>query len=385
MEKTKKHIILIAGESSGDLHAAALVAELSQMNPNLSFSGLGGPKMKAQGVKLYDDLTRMAVVGFVEVIKNYKEFKKLFDMILEKIETTKPDAVVLIDYPGFNLRLAKKIKKLKNCSPKIIYYISPQVWAWKKNRVFTIQKVVDEMLVFFPFEKEFYAKYGINVHCVGHPLVDIVHVKKYKTELLTDNKLKDYCTTIGLLPGSRVKEVENLLPIMIQAAEILQKKHPMIQFLILKAPSINSLLVRRLLHAKNLNVRIIEKNPYDVINACDACIIASGTATLETAILEKPMVIVYKTAILTYLLAKFFIKIKLIGLVNIVAGKKVVEECVQFNANAKNIAQKIQLLITDDEAADQLKSELKKVKILLGEPNAAKRAAEIICTTIQTS
>ncbi|MFC1510095.1 lipid-A-disaccharide synthase [Candidatus Omnitrophota bacterium] len=381
MGQTKKHIILIAGESSGDLHAAELVKEITLLNSDISFSGLGGPKMAEQGVTLYHDLTQMAVVGFVEVIRHYKEIKKLFDLILNKIESTKPDAVILIDYPGFNLRLAKKIKELK-INTKIIYYISPQVWAWKKKRVFTIQKLVDEMLVFFPFEKDFYARYGINVHCVGHPLVDIVRVRENKKDTLERHKLKDYCTTIGLLPGSRIKEVETLLPIMLRSAAILQKKHPMIQFLILKAPSIDPMLIKRLLHTTQLNAKIIEQNPYDCINACDACIVASGTATLETAILQKPMVIVYKTALLTWILAKFFIKIKCIGLVNIVAGKKIVDECVQFDANGKNIAHKIQKLIKDDEASNDVKSELKKVKSLLGEPGAAKRAAEITCQSI---
>jgi len=202
MGATQKHIILIAGEASGDMHAARLVDALRQLDPSLTFSGLGGQNMLTSGVRIHHDLTKLAVVGFIEVFRHYSELRKIFRMILKKIRDLKPLAVILVDYPGFNLRLAKKIKKMNT---KVIYYISPQVWAWKENRVHEIKKNVDAMLVLFQFEKKFYGKYGVNVHFVGHPLIDTVVPQISKDKFLHSHGLKDYQLTIGLLPGSREK------------------------------------------------------------------------------------------------------------------------------------------------------------------------------------
>ena len=270
-----KHIVLVAGEASGDLHGAHLVEALKQSNKKLTFSGIGGPKMKQAGVNIHNDMTKTAVMGFTEVLRHYPYLKKIFNMIVTKIEALKPAALVLIDYPGFNLRLAKKIKSIKRLKDtKIIYFISPQVWAWKKNRVYTIKKCVDEMLVLFPFEKEFYKKFNYDVHCVGHPLSDIVTVTKNKPAFLNKHHLRDYCTTIGILPGSRIREIETLLCPMLDAAEIIAKARPMTQFLIPKAPSIDGALIDRYLHGRKLNINVIENETYDTINACDCCMVA---------------------------------------------------------------------------------------------------------------
>ncbi len=378
MGSPPKHLILVAGEASGDLHAAHLVAALHRLDPSITFSGLGGPKMRAAGVHLYHDLTKWAVVGFWEVLKHYRKIRKAFYLILQKIDEQKVDAVILVDYPGFNLRLARELKK-RNI--KIIYYISPQVWAWKEKRVHFIKKNVDKMMVLFQFEKDFYARFGIPVDFVGHPLVDTVRAHTSRNDFLNAKNLAADRLTIGLLPGSREKEIETLLPIMIGAAKKLHEEFSRTQFLVLKAPTIAKSSIKKYVRETGLNIRVVEDNVYDGINASDLCLVASGTATLETAILEKPMVIIYKTSLLTWALAKMFVKIKHIGLVNIVAGELVAPECVQFQATSQHIAEALKKIITDEPRIADMKTKLRAVKASLGTGGASDRAAKKILET----
>ncbi len=359
--------------------------------------------MKKSGVNLYADLTQLALVGFFEVLKHYSEIKRLFNLILDKAIIHKPDAFILVDYPGFNLRLAKKIKAL---NIPVIYYISPQIWAWKKNRVYTVKKYVDKMLVLFQFEKYFYARYGVDASFVGHPLIDQVKPSQSKEKILRSQKLQEYKLTIGLLPGSRNNEVNSLLPIMLKTAEILHEKYPSIQFLVVQAPTINKALISKHItkflleheaafnkkehrsdkeNSKDFNwiktyfpISIIENDHYNGINACDLCIVASGTATLETAVLQKPMVVVYKTSLLTWLLAKLFVKISNIGLVNVVAGKKIVPECVQFQANPSKIAREMIKIFTDEIRIADIKSNLHLVRESLAVGGASQKTAQEI-------
>ena len=379
-EQKNKKIFIIAGEASGDLHAAKLVEELQALDPNISFYGLGGANMRNVGVDLYMDLTEIAVVGFFEVLKNYNTFKRAFDLVLKKIKLEKPDAVVLVDYPGFNLRLAKKIKKL---GIKVIYYISPQVWAWKKNRIKLIKKYVDKMLVIFKFEKDFYKLNNVDCDFVGHPLIDSINTKISKDDFLNQHELDEYKLTIGILPGSREKEVSLLLPVMLSAANIIKDDFPMTQFIILKAECIEKDLIKEYSTNNKLNIKIIENQHYDAINSCDLCMVASGTATLETAILQKPMVVTYKTSFLTWILAKLFVKIPNIGLVNIVANKKIMPECIQFDASGENIANELKKIFTDDMKLEELKEELLKVKQTLDLGGASKNAANKILEVIK--
>ena len=328
--------------------------------------------MKASGVEIYLDLASHAVVGFWEVLTHYPEIRRAFELVLEKIDAIKPKAVILVDFPGFNLRLARELKKR---GIRVIYYISPQVWAWKEERVHFIKKHVDKMLVLFKFEKEFYAKYGIDVEFVGHPLVDSLNITCPKDIFLENYSLPAEHLTIGLLPGSRVKEIETLLPIMVNAAEILHRTIHPIQFLIMKAPTIKMPQIEFHLRDSPITHRIVEENIYDGINACDFCLVASGTATLETALLQRPMVVIYKTHLLTWLMAKCFVKISDIGLVNIVAGRRIVPECVQFQATGQTIADEAQKILSDEFTVTRLKKELKSVKNALGESGASHRAA----------
>lgn len=383
--RNNNNIVIIAGEASGDQHAAALVKELQKQNPYLIFSGLGGQKLIDCNVDIYFDLTKIAVVGFIEVLKHYFTFRKVFYLILKRIKKIKPSAIILVDYPGFNLRLAKEIKKLKLENTKIIYYISPQVWAWKENRVFSIKKYIDKMLVVFDFEKDFYAKFNYDADFVGHPLIDNLDIKTSRTEILESYGLAEFKFTIGLLSGSREKEVKQLLPIMIKTANIIHKFHPTFQFTVIKAPTINKSLLENIVNEfadNTLKIKIINERSIDAINATDFCIVASGTATLETAILAKPMVIIYKTSPITYLLAKLFVKIKFIGLVNIIANKQIVPELIQNQANPKNLSQTIENIINDDDLMDETKHELFKIKKKLGLGGASFNAAKIILETI---
>ncbi len=380
MEKQSDHIVVIAGEDSGDLHGALLVDALKQLNPNLTFSGLGGPKMRESGVEIHYDLTKLAVVGFVEVLKHYGEFRKIFYMILEKIRQKKPVAVILIDYPGFNLRLAKQLKELDT---KVIYYISPQVWAWKKKRVFFIKEYIDRMLVLFDFEKEFYARYDYDVDFVGHPLVDTVETSMTKTEATQLFALQQEKITLGLLPGSRQKEIERCLPVMLETAERLHADYPMLQFVILKAPSIERSTIEDMTRNIPIHFNIIEDHIYDGINVCDICLVTSGTATLETAILGKPMVVMYKTSWSTWALAKLVVKIPHISLVNVVAQKEVVPEFIQHDANPKDLADALQAIFTNEIRIAEMKRELKAMTESLGTSPATLKAAEAIFKTIQ--
>jgi len=375
MEKEETQIIIIAGEASGDRHAAHLVDELKVRRPDIKFSGLGGEKMRSSGVAIYHDLTRLAVIGFWEVAKHYTALKRIFDDILKKIDEIKPACVILVDYPGFNLRLAKKLKKH---GVRVFYYISPQVWAWKENRVHQVKKYVERMFVIFKFEKDFYARHGIDVSFVGHPLLDTLKVDCPKDEFLKKHGLKDFQLTIGLLPGSREKEITRILPVMLKAAAILKEKYPMLQFLIVKAPTIEHDMLTTHVNVEKLGIRLIDGDTTNAIHACDLCIVASGTATLETALLQKPMVIVYKTSWITWAIAKLFVKIPDIGLVNVVAGKRIVPECVQHKANAKAIAVELESIFKDETKIAAIKSELAQLKRNLDLGGASGRAADEI-------
>lgn len=370
-----KHLMIVAGEVSGDHHASCLIAELKKLDPSLSFSGIGGTKMKNAGVAIDDDLTRFAVVGFFEVLKHYGEFRRCFNAFLQNAAKRQPSAVILVDYPGFNLRLAARLKKM---GIKVIYYISPQIWAWKENRVNLIKKNIDKMLVLFDFEKAFYAKHGLSVDFVGHPLADEINLTKNREQMLLSAGLSPDKFTIGLLPGSRQKEIESLLPPMLDAAEIMQKEDSRFQFLILKAPNLDKKLFENLLSKQTCAAKVLDGHFYEGLNACDVCVVASGTATLQTALLLKPMVIVYKTSFLTYFLAKALIKIPYIGLVNVVAGKKIVPECLQSDANGKTITHELKKIYQNPSEFDRVREELQKVKTSLGESGASKRAANSI-------
>jgi len=377
MGTPSKHIVIIAGEASGDMRAAGLASALKKIDPSLHLTGIGGPFMRQAGVECFTDINELAVIGITDVLKNFGRIKKVFEQTLKEIDAKPPACVVLVDYPGFNLRLAAEIKKR---GIKVIYYVSPQVWAWREKRILKIKNLVDRMMVLFPFEKELYKKYGVDVDYVGHPLVDEIKVHKKQTELLKTIGFSASKTTIGLMPGSRFKEVDRHLGMMLEAAEILYKQNHERQFILLKAPSVSLESIKAKLYThKHLPLKIYDGEVYDGINAMDGIIVASGTATLECALLKKPMVIIYKTSWLTYSIAKALIKIPYIGLVNIVAGKKIVEELIQNDANGINIANALEGALHNPQVIE----ELTIVKTSLGEPGASQRAAQVVLNTIK--
>lgn len=380
MEKNK-NIFIIAGEASGDLHGAHLVNALKKIDSNLNFNGAGGHLMKKAGVNLYYNLADISVVGFWEVIKNLKKFKAVFKLLCKKLDELNPDAVILIDYPGFNLRFAEEVKKR---NVKLIYYISPQVWAWGKKRIELIKKCVDKMLVIFKFEEELYKSCGVNATFIGHPLLDIVKPSSEKAKIFKELDLSPEKKTIALLPGSRESEVKRHLPLMLETAKIIQEKLPQAQFILSRFPT----LCKNLFHSyithytcladrQALNIKQLD-NSYDCISAADFVLVASGTATLETAILEKPMAIIYKTSFLTWLIAKSQIKIPYIGLVNVVLGKKAVPEFIQYGTRPKEIAKATIDLLNDQKKLDDIKNSFLELKEILGKGGASENAARII-------
>lgn len=375
-----RHIMIIAGELSGDIHGADLVRELRHRDPNLAFSGLGGPHMAAQGVSLYADMTQLAVIGFVEIFRHFFQIKHLFDYVLRQCRERRPAAVILIDYPGFNLRLAKALR----CRGiKVIYYIAPKAWAWKERRVEMIKKYVDRLLIIFAFEKPFYAKHGYAADFVGNPLLDQIHVTSSRHDFLQANGLNPNAPTIGLIPGSRRNEIRTLLPIMLAAAQIIRNRIPQAQFLISQAPHLNESLRAQFRHDLSIPSAVIKDDFHNCIHACDICLITSGTATLETAILKKPMVIIYKTAWLTALLARLLLKIRWVGLPNIIAGKTIVPECIQDNATPEKIARTLLAVYEDPFKMETTINALNDVTRALGQPGAAGRAADIILNDIR--
>ncbi|MFN7170998.1 MAG: lipid-A-disaccharide synthase [Candidatus Omnitrophota bacterium] len=370
----EKTIFIVAGETSGDLHGYLLVKALKKLNPQIKFCGAGGYLMEKEGIEIYHNLLELAVVGFWEVVKNLRKFRQIFKFLVKKIEEVKPDLVILIDFPGFNLRFAKEVKKRKI---KLVYYISPQVWAWGKNRIKLIKKFVDKVIVIFKFEEDLYKSYGIDAVFVGHPLLDIVKPSDKKNRLLGKYKIDSLKRIISLLPGSREIEVKRHLPILLKTAKLISQEIPDIQFIISQSPNLPENLFSHCLKHYPYNITII-KNSYDCIELADFVLVSSGTATLETAILGKPMAIIYKTSFLTWLIIKPQIKIPYIGLANIVAEEKIVPEFVQYGAKPKKISQKVIELLNNPGEIKKTREKLEMVRNRLGTSGAVERAAQII-------
>ena len=369
MKAKNKSIFIVAGEPSGDLHASNLAHSIKQLSPDIKLYGMGGKKMRAAGVKIIQDITSFAVIGFTEVFKNLIRFRQIFKLLKQELDKQKPSAVVLIDYPGFNLRFAKEVKK-RNIP--LFYYISPQVWAWGKGRIKIIKKMVDKMIVFFKFEEELYRKAGVPVVFVGHPLMD--------SKITQKNSHSDILT-IALLPGSRKGEVERILPIMLKTGKIISVHLKNVRFLISKSPNVKEKKFQRIIKSFSLPLYLTENNK--CLSNADLVLVCSGTVTLEVALYQKPMFIIYKTSFLSALLAKFLIKIPYIGLINIVSAKKIVPEFIQHKAKPQRIAKEILNFIHNEEKKKTTKEELRKAVANLGKRGASKQAAKTILNYLQ--
>ena len=377
----QKHIVIICGEASGDLHAGNLAKRILEINPDIRISGIGGTFMRDSGANIYCDIKDLAVIGFFDVLKKLPKFFALKKLVLQNLKEEKPDAIILVDFSGFNLRLAKEINK----AIPTLYYISPQVWVSRPGRVRTIKKYIHKMLVLFKFEEEFYKRHGIDVTFLGHPLLDIVAPTMDKKEFLRKFNLSESKTTIALLPGSRKQEIENILHIMLGTSILISKKMANAQFVLAKSPQVDLDIYERIISKAFIDLKIIEGKTYDCLNIADFCLVASGTATLETAIMQRPFVVIYKMNLLNYLLYRPQVKVPYIGMVNIVAGRKIVPEFIQFKACPKKISEQVLKILQNPGRLEQMKNDLTLVKSLLGEKGASLRAAQTILNFLGTS
>ena len=367
-----KTIFIISGEESGDLHGASLIHALKRIDPSLSVHGMGGVRMREAGL-VGPDSREVSVVGVVEVLEKLPTLWKTFQKIKSGLAAERPDALVLIDFPDFNLRVAKEAKKL---GIPIIYYISPQVWAWRKGRIGKIAELVDRMLVVFPFEVAIYKAAGVAVEYVGHPLSDTTSCPLTRQEARAALGLNSEGPVISILPGSRTGEVRRLLSTMLKAAEQIQKRlieKPV--FLLPAAGSIDDKVLAGFLKETFADVRVIRSAMYTALRASDAAIVASGTATLETALIGTPMAIVYKMAALSYGIARLLVDVEFVGLPNIVAGRKVVPELIQEKATPEFISTEIIDIILDAGRTERIMQGYAEVKEKLGTGGAADKAA----------
>lgn len=369
-----KQVMIIAGEASGDHHAARLVEELHKLNPDVHFRGIGGEQMRAAGVDTLIDSAEMAVMGLVEVLANYRFLKGVLERMREELRNNPPDLLILVDYPGFNLRLAETAKEL---GIKVLYYISPQVWAWKKKRVFKIKKLVNMMAVVFPFEIACYDKVGVPVEFVGHPLVDEVKSHFTRDEVLKEFGLDPASPVLGLFPGSRRSEVTRLLPLMLESAKEVKKSIPDIQFLMPRASTLPIELLQTPVDESGLDINLISGRPYDVMRGCDTIISASGTATLEIGLMQVPLVVTYKMSPFSYAVFSRLVKLDHIALCNIVAEERIAPEYIQREATVESISCEALSLLTDRDRATAIRERMAVIRENLGKSGASENIAKL--------
>jgi len=380
--KTEKemNILIIAGEASGDLHGSCLVKELLALNPRLRFYGVGGEKMRSAGVNLVADINDMAVVGITEVFLKLRKIYGVYQRLKKFLTTDHPALIILIDYPDFNLLFARAAKKK---DIPVVYYISPQVWAWRKRRIRRIARLIKKMIVIFPFEKKFYQQANIDVEFAGHPLLDSIRPHLSRSEAFHQFALTPGVLTIGLLPGSRMSEIRRHLPPMVKALPQITKHLTSVQFILPVAPGLDSRNIEQMVGSQETTIRIVDDNIYDVMKIADLLLVASGTATVEAAIIGTPMIVLYRVSSITYLLGKLLIKVKNIGMVNIIAGKTVAPELIQKDLNPEQITSTVLKIVQNPSTLKEMKKELIKVKEKLGDPGASLRAARVINEIIQ--
>ena len=390
------HIMIVAGEASGDMHGARLVEAMQAMQPDLSFSGIGGKELTAAGVEMLFDASKLAVVGITEVLSHLDDILAARKALIRRMQADKPALLILIDYPDFNLLLAAKAKKM---GIPVFYYVSPQVWAWRSGRVKKIDRLTDRIGVILPFEKDFYAARGVEVDFVGHPLKDTVSRNKVacKEDFLRSHNLSIDPETriIGLLPGSRSKEIRSLLPDFLAAARILVRRERNTKWLFLlpRASTVSEdLLLENGLAAcredgeDRLDIHVLTDNRYDLMAACDAAVAASGTVTLELAILGVPTLTTYRLSLRTYQLGRLLIRhIRYFSLVNLIADQEVIPELLQDAVTPAAIAEHLQSMVNESAYRKELIQGLAEVTEKLGPPGCAQRAAELAFTCMDRS
>ncbi len=373
-------ILLSSGEASGDLYASELLRELRHRSPSIEAFGLGGTRSKAEGAELLVDLEEISVIGLVEVVRKIPALKRAMERLEDEARARKPDAAVLVDFSGFHLRLAKRLREM---GVPILYYVSPQVWAWRRGRIRRIRDLVDEMLVILPFEEAFYREEGVRARYVGHPLVDLVESARSRETFCSDLGLDPARPFVLFLPGSRRREIELHLGVFREVVEKLRRERPELQIVISRAPTVEASWIEAGLGETISRVRLLEGGTYDAMKHAAVAVVASGTATVEAALSETPMVVVYRAGRLTYALGRPFVRLPYFSMVNLIAGRRLVPELLQGGMTADAIRAGIESLL-EPEAAEEMKRGLREVKAKLGGKGASARAAEAVLAFLQS-
>ncbi len=372
--------MIIAGEASGDLHASGLVRAIAAQQSDVEFLGIGGDRMRNAGVQLFYHINDMSVLGFWDVLKRLRFFKKVYRQLVETMDHQRPALLILIDYPGLNLKLAAAARAR---SIKVFYYIAPQVWAWGASRIPKMVRRVDRMAVILPFEEPMFRRAGIDATFVGHPLLEMVASRMSREKFFQENALDAGKKTIGILPGSRPLEVKRLLPEMLEIVRRLRLKYPDIQAIIGKASSLSGEIYAPLL-AVNHQAQLLDNCTYEVMQHSDLLLVASGTATLESALLATPMIIVYKVDPLSYLIGRSLVTIDAIGLVNVIAGQKIVPEFIQHEFRWQKVLPEAEKLLFNQDRRQAVINNLKTIRASLGQPGASARAADLALDLIHS-
>lgn len=374
--KQNKLIFISTGEASGDLLGGNLAKALLQKNPNLNIVGMGETHMRNAGVELIEDLSKMGVVGGFEVIKHLKDIYQTAKKVKNYLKKHHPDLVILIDYPGFNLHIARAAHKM---GLKVLFYVSPQIWGWRYGRIKRIRRYVDHMAVLYRFEENLYQKENVPVTFVGHPLKEVAKPTLSKQDTYNALNLDPSKPIVALFPGSRKQEIQRLLPIILEAKQQIQKVMPEVQFAM---PIADTLEKENFYRQLSDDITIVKNNTYNLLSICSSAIAASGTATLEIGLMQVPLVILYKLSAPTYWALMCMTKIKNIGLCNIIAGELVAKEYLQYQATADNLANETIKLLKDKAYSDSIKQKMTSLQSQLGQGNPAENAADLVCELI---
>jgi lipid-A-disaccharide synthase len=374
--------MILAGETSGDAHAAEMIEQIWRLNPDIRITGMGSREMIKAGAEGFFDSSVIAVMGLVEVLKHWGDIRRAMKIVERRLEQTRPDLLVLVDYPEFNLKMARHAREL---GIKVLFYISPQIWAWRPKRIHKIGRLVDHMAVIFKFEQAYYERANIPVSFVGHPLVDKVASTRSKAEVRQQLGLDSNIPVIGLFPGSRNSEIDRLLPLMLETASQMTRTNPRLAFVLPVAASLDFEAIKQQCAQPNTNILVTQDDIYNLITCCDSIVSCSGTVTLEIALLGVPMCIVYKMSSLSYHILRHLIKIPHVGLVNIVAAKSVVREFLQSEASAENVSAEMFRIINDQTYREGIKSDLLIVRENLGEGDGSGKMARLVLSMLASA
>ncbi len=375
-QKVSRNIMIVAGESSGDLHGSNLLKAAAENHPGLKFYGVGGDRMRAAGCRIVFPSDELSVMGLVEVLAQLPRLIARFRQLKRLLQgSDRPDLLVLIDFPDFNLRLAKVAK---SCGIPVLYYISPKVWAWRSGRAKTIAERVDRLALIFPFEPAIYQSLGVQAEYVGNPLLDEFAANKPAGKLRKQLDIDDSTPVVGIFPGSRNSELKYIFDTLLETAQQIHREKPKIKFILPVAPSLSKQFFAEKLAASKLPIEIVAENIYETAAACDAILSVSGTVTLQITLVETPLAIVYKVSPLSYAIGKRLIKVAYVGLTNIIAGREVAREFIQDAANPVVLSQEVIRLLDDENYATKMRQELAEVGMLMGKPGCSKRVAQMV-------